>query len=140
MRAAIYPSLNVSPMPIRALVIDDEPYSILPLISLLNRLGIVTRYTSDAENASVELQMEKYDLIIMDWVYSENDGDEVLRFIREILPNECMVPVVIYSGLEGCQFEVPEEYSDMITYVWKKPMRPDEIIRDLAMLLPLEWS
>ena len=84
----------MSPIPLKVLVVDDEP----PIRKLL-RMGLGTQgyHTIDAPNAktALELMADKPDLVILDLGLPDMHGLELLRPIRERKEN---VPIVVLSS------------------------------------------
>jgi two-component system, OmpR family, KDP operon response regulator KdpE len=84
----------MSPIPLKVLVVDDEP----PIRKLL-RMGLGTQgyHTIDAPNAktALELMADKPDLVILDLGLPDMQGLELLRQIRERKEN---VPIVVLSS------------------------------------------
>jgi two-component system KDP operon response regulator KdpE len=86
--------MNALPVPVRVLIVDDEP----PIRKLL-RMGLNTQgyQTLEAPNAKTALNVlgEKPDLIILDLGLPDMPGHELLRTIRA--RNE-QVPIIVLSS------------------------------------------
>tara|TARA_Y100001935_G_scaffold255380_1_gene268072 strand:+ start:3779 stop:4231 length:453 start_codon:yes stop_codon:yes gene_type:complete len=124
--ASNWETLTVSP---RVLLIDDEPAAVLPLIALLRHLDVQSIYTPDMEAALDQLE-NQIDLIIMDWIYPEYEGNLILETLGNLGDAE-LPPIIIYSGLESHHFEIPHHTTHMIEGIWKKPMRLNEMAKEL---------
>ena len=120
----------MSAVPLKILVIDDEP----PIRKLL-RMGLATQgyQTIDAPNgkAALDLMADKPDLVILDLGLPDIQGLELLRMIR--VRNES-VPIVVLSsrGDEAGKVEALDLGAD--DYV-TKPFGMDELLARMRAAL-----
>jgi two-component system, OmpR family, KDP operon response regulator KdpE len=120
----------MSAVPLKILVIDDEP----PIRKLL-RMGLATQgyQTIDAPNgkAALDLMADKPDLVILDLGLPDVQGLELLRMIR--VRNES-VPIVVLSsrGDEAGKVEALDLGAD--DYV-TKPFGMDELLARMRAAL-----
>jgi len=89
------PLLQLTPR--LALAIEDEPYNRLVLGYHLNRFGITPVWAVDGQSALAAAQDRSFDLIVMDWVLPDMDGEILLSKLREASPTP-LPPVVVVSA------------------------------------------
>lgn len=117
----------------RVLLIDDEPGSVLSLMALLNNFSVKPTYAPDLE-AAMEYFGPGFDLIIMDWIFPECEGDQILKEIASC-GLEALPPVVIHTGLDPHHLEVPPHLVYLIEGFWKKPMSLHKASAELSRIL-----
>ncbi len=86
-------------MPLKVMVVDDEPEILSLIKSMVEPLGCETLIVSDSREAAQRLQWEKFDGIFVDILMPHLDGFELTKEIRSSVLNK-NVPVVMLSGLE----------------------------------------
>jgi DNA-binding response OmpR family regulator len=109
----------------RILVIDDQP-NVRTMISIVLRINHfeVVEAASGAAGLK-EFEDSSFDLAIVDVFLQETNGFDVIRMMRERIPN---LPVVAISGMTALDFvSTSPEFSDVICL--QKPFRPNELIR-----------
>lgn len=89
------PALHITPR--LALAVEDEPYNRLVLGYHLNRFGITPVWAVDGQSALAAAQGRSFDLIVMDWVLPDMDGEILLTKLREFSPSH-LPPVVVVSA------------------------------------------
>lgn len=80
---AVMPKVKSAPMPLRILIVDDNPLNLLMLGGLLRKLG---HHVDQAEGGRAAVAMaakSSYDLIFMDAMMPDVDGVAASRQIRE---------------------------------------------------------
>jgi DNA-binding response OmpR family regulator len=108
----------------RILVIDDQP-NVRTMISIVLRINHfeVVEAASGAAGLK-EFENSSFDLVIVDVFLQETNGFDVIRMMRERIPN---LPVVAISGMTALDFvSASPEFSDVICL--QKPFRPHELI------------
>jgi DNA-binding response OmpR family regulator len=109
----------------RILVIDDQPdvRTMISIVLRINHFEVV-----EAASAAAGLKAfedSSFDLAIVDVFLQETNGFDVIRMMRERIPN---LPVVAISGMTALDFvSTSPEFSDVICL--QKPFRPHELIR-----------
>jgi DNA-binding response OmpR family regulator len=109
----------------RILVVDDQP-------DVRAMIGIVLRVHQyeivEADSAATGLRAfegSKFDLVIVDIFLQGNNGFDLIRTMRERVPN---LPIVAISGMTALDFvSSSPEFSDVVCL--QKPFRPNELVR-----------
>jgi DNA-binding response OmpR family regulator len=84
-------------MPVKILVVDDEPPIIDVLSYNLRRANYEVVVARDGEQALTQARREQPDLIILDLMLPRLDGLEVCRTLRR----ECDVPIIMLTALDA---------------------------------------
>lgn len=81
----------------KILVVDDEEH-ILELVSFhLKKEGYETVRAESGQEAIDNMNKEKYDLVILDWMLPNMDGIDILKWIRN-KSNQISVPVIFLTA------------------------------------------
>lgn len=91
---------------LRVLVVDDQPEARMVLVKMLRHLGVGQTEGAgidSAENGQTALDMiaqaqqqnRPYHLLMLDWVMSGMDGEQVLRSLHAQPPNNQPLPVIV---------------------------------------------
>ncbi len=71
----------------RVLIVDDSPHITMLLRDVFGSCGATVAVANSGRDAMVQLQVDSFDLMLLDLVMPEPDGWEVLRFARQIKPD-----------------------------------------------------
>lgn len=82
----------------RILVVDDDKRLVGELRPTLEREGYDVDVAYDGEQALLDINETKYDLVVLDVMLPKMDGREVLRKLRQV---ENWVPVMLLTQLGG---------------------------------------
>ena len=121
---------------IRIAVIDDIR-DILELIEYnLNKEGMDVDIYTDSSIALTEIVKNKPDLVISDWMMPGQDGLEVFRQLKsnKRTKNIPLLMLTCKSSLHDYREARQAGARDYIV----KPVRMDELIRRIKLLLPLD--
>jgi|SRR5690554_2902544 len=121
---------------IRIAVIDDIR-DILELLEYnLNKEGMDVDIYTDSSVALTEIVKNKPDLVISDWMMPGHDGLEVCRQLRanKITKNIPLLMLTCKSGLLDYREARQAGAHDYVV----KPVRMEELIRRIKLLLPIE--
>jgi DNA-binding response OmpR family regulator len=81
------------------LIVDDDQSSVRLLERMLERAGYnQVRSTTDARQVPNMLAEAEPDLILLDLMMPDVDGWQVLDQIREIVPEDTYLPVIMLTG------------------------------------------
>ena len=109
-------------MPLRVMVVDDDPVTLSLVRSHLERLEAEAVTFEDSRLASERLAKERFDLFIVDARMPDPDGFELTRRIRASRLNAA-VPVVMLTTSDDDQ-TVREGFKAGITFFLGKPVKP----------------
>ena len=84
-------------MPLKLLVVDDEPEVLKSIEDMLDSLGCEVRKMDDSREAAKRLEKERFDGILLDLHMPHLNGLELTKLIRASRLNRS-VPVVILGG------------------------------------------
>ena len=118
----------------RILVIDDEPYILLMLKKMLERVGHTVDMAVNGEEGLETFQKTPADLIITDIVMPEKEG---LETIRELKKQHPMLKIIAISG--GGRIDSREYLTSARLFgadlIFQKPFKQKEILEAVKKLL-----
>jgi DNA-binding response OmpR family regulator len=115
----------------RVLVIDDQPdvRTMIAIVLRVNQFEIVEAASGTAGLQAFE--NSKFDLAIVDIFLQGANGFDVIRIMRERIPN---FPIVAISGMTTFDFaSASAELADVACL--RKPFRPNELVRAIEAAL-----
>lgn len=86
----------------KILIVDDEPNILLSLQFLMKKAGYDVRTATDGEEALAEIARAKPDLVLLDVMMPELDGEAVLRRLKDD-PATRDLPVVMISAVDDIE-------------------------------------
>jgi DNA-binding response OmpR family regulator len=121
----------------RILVIDDQPdvRAMIGIVLRVNHFEIIEAASAPA--GLKEFENSKFDLAIVDIFLQGTCGFDVIKEMRERVPN---LPIVAISGMTALDFvSASPGLSDVVCL--QKPFRPNELIRaiDAAQEMSRSW-
>jgi two-component system OmpR family response regulator len=117
--------------PVRVLVVDDEPSLAELLASVLRYEGWEIRTAGDGASAVRTARDFRPDAIVLDIMLPDFDGLEVLRRVRAILPNVCVLFLTARDAVEDRVSGITAGGDDYVT----KPFSLEEVLARLRGLL-----
>lgn len=117
------------PEPLKILVVDDEAAIRNLLDDLLGDEGYEVCTASNGRAALELVQRERPDLILMDVMMPELDGQETLRRLRAV-PELAVVPVILMSAAAS----ITPDSADDIAFI-SKPFNLDHVLAVIAHML-----
>jgi diguanylate cyclase (GGDEF)-like protein len=115
----------------RVLAVDDQLYFRTFLEGLLSEEGYEVETAAGGEEALHALERDRFDLVITDLVMPEMDGGELIRRIRERLPEQ---EVIIVSGVGDVQTAVDAMKFGATDYLLK-PIERTALVRSIEQIL-----
>ncbi len=109
-------------MPYKILVVDDDPYVVKYIVSLLETNGYRTCSASDGQQALDVLKREKPDMVTLDLEMPQEWGPRFYRKMTQIKEFE-EIPVVVISGLSGIHYAIRNAVASM-----QKPFDPEKLL------------
>ena len=122
--------------PPRILVVDDEPISLMLLDKILRRSDFSVATANTAQEAIRQLNLEPFDLMILDLLMPDMDGLTLLEQLRE---NERFynLPIIIFTAISQDRI-LQEAYQKGATTFLTKPVSSRELTRVVNQYLNLE--
>jgi two-component system, OmpR family, response regulator len=117
--------------PVRVLVVDDEPSLAELLASVLRYEGWDIRTAADGGSAVRTARKFQPDAIVLDVMLPDVDGLEVLRRVRTLLPDVCVLFLTARDSLEDRVSGITAGGDDYVT----KPFSLEEVVARLRALL-----
>ncbi len=105
------------------LIVDDEKNILLTLSQSLEALQLEIETATNGEEALAKLKEKGFGLILLDLRMPGMDGMEVLRQVREIRPDICIIMITAYGTIELAVEAMKLGAVDFI----QKPFSPEEI-------------
>lgn len=122
--------------PPKILVVDDTPRNVKLLADLLAVKGYGVVTATSGQEAMVQVEAERPDLVLLDVVMPEMSGYEVCRKIREN-PATAMLPVVMVTALDPAEERIKgieAGADDFLT----KPINQAELLARVKSLLRIK--
>jgi PAS domain S-box-containing protein len=114
------------------LVIDDDSDVRGFIAAALEELGYRVREASDGEEGLAEVERERPDLVIVDFIMPGMSGAEVARNIRAKLPKQAILFVSGYSETDAVKSNAPD--APLLT----KPFRADALANAVRSAIALQ--
>jgi DNA-binding response OmpR family regulator len=120
----------------RILVIDDQPdvRAMISIVLRVNQFEIVEAASGAA--ALREFENSRFDLAIVDIFLQGTNGFDVIRMMRERIPD---LPVVAISGMTTLDFVSASPGLANVVCL-QKPFRPHELVRAIEAAQGASWS
>lgn len=117
----------------KALVVEDECDTSLPIECHLNRLGIETVTATDGESGLREAESGNFDIIVLDVMLPSLSGLEVCRILRHPAKGRG-APIVLLTAASSAMVKAVAEKCQVEAVVLK-PFRPVEFVRRIQDVL-----
>jgi two-component system alkaline phosphatase synthesis response regulator PhoP len=113
------------------LIVDDEP-GILEVVSAYLRCdGHMVATAASGREALEKFQRNHFDLVVLDRVMPEMNGDQVARSIKQLNKD---IPVIMLTGF-GALIEVTGSQPQAVDVVLSKPVTMDALRTTIGRLL-----
>ena len=109
----------------RILVIDDQPdvRAMIAIVLRVNHFEIVE--VASAAAGIREFESSRFDLVIVDIFLQETNGFDIIRLMRERIPN---LPIIAISGMTTLDFvSASPDLANVVCL--QKPFRPNQLVR-----------
>ncbi|QKW31003.1 response regulator transcription factor [Streptomyces seoulensis] len=117
--------------PVRVLVVDDDPDLAEVLSGALRYQGWEVRTAEDGARAVAEARALLPDAVVLDLMLPDTDGLTVLRRLREVRPDVCVLLLTARDAVEDRIAGITAGGDDYVT----KPFSLEEVIARLRGLL-----
>ncbi len=88
-------------MPARVLIVDDEPNIVVSLQFLMRKSGFETSVARDGEEALLEVERFRPDLVLLDVMMPRKDGYEVCQQLRSSGWDDLRIVMLTAKGRES---------------------------------------
>ena len=88
-------------MPARVLIVDDEPNIVVSLQFLMRKGGFETSVARDGEEALLEVERFRPDLVLLDVMMPRKDGYEVCQQLRSSGWDDLKIVMLTAKGRES---------------------------------------
>jgi DNA-binding NtrC family response regulator len=105
------------------LVIDDEPIVCHSVRRILTKKSCAVEEAFDVDAALQKLQLNQYDLVIVDLKMPKRTGMEILESIRTNYPD---TPVVMVTGFASIDTAIQATKAGAFNFI-PKPFTPEEL-------------
>ena len=99
----------------RILFIDDEQKLCKNVQALLTRENYLVDVAEDGNTGLQKLNEESYDLVITDVLMPDVSGMDIVRYIRDFLPDTLAIVITGYATLEGAVSAMRQGAYDYVT-------------------------
>ena len=121
--------------PSTVLIVDDDPFGIIQLQTLLKDSGYKLITASDGASALKTVNRESPDIILLDVVMPQMDGYETCRRLKRNERSE-HIPVIFLSGLHSTEEKINAFEAGGVDYI-TKPFSEKEVLIRLQTHLTL---
>jgi DNA-binding response OmpR family regulator len=113
----------------RILVIDDQS-DVRALIAIVLRVNhFETVEVASAAAGMREFESSRFDLVIVDIFLQGTNGFDIIRLMRERIPN---LPIIAISGMTTLDFvSASPDLANVVCL--QKPFRPNELVRAIEV-------
>jgi signal transduction histidine kinase/DNA-binding response OmpR family regulator len=122
----------------RLLVVDDVPQNRAMMLDLLQETGFIVAAAANGPECLVLLDSFNPDLILMDVMMPEMDGNETTRRIRS-MAGRGDIPIVAVTASASADDERKSRAAGADVFL-AKPVDRDLLLRTLGRLLSLKWA
>jgi two-component system, chemotaxis family, protein-glutamate methylesterase/glutaminase len=116
----------------KILVAEDEQASAELLKMILEKAGYSVDVASNGKKAYSAIKDNKYDALLTDWMMPQMDGIELIRKIRENIPNPpAIIVITALSSHDARKHALASGADDFLA----KPYKPNDILERVKALL-----
>lgn len=121
---------------IKALVVDDTELNLMLVSKLLAKDGVETTTINNGKDCLVDVEQNKYDIILLDHMMPEMNGVEVYKRIKEQNGINANTPIIMLTA--NAMAGADREYSELgfDGYI-SKPINPKALRETIANLVRL---
>jgi CheY-like chemotaxis protein len=125
---------RLAPYELKVLVVDDDESSVLSLLSILTNKSAEVFIVESGEMMIKELAKNKYDIVFVDRMMPQQNGDVALAVADTVVSNKKMVPVVFFTGMDR-SFKTPLLSHFEVLGRWSKQMPYKKLEGEVEHLL-----
>jgi len=128
------PESQPIPRPLRVLVVDDEPDTVLSLVTLLRADGYAAKGAYDGTHALREVEVFDPDVLIVDIAMPKMSGWDVAREVRKVGHGR-----TVLIAISGTYVKTPDMLLSRVAgfdHFLQKPCNPNFLLNILAAVTP----
>ncbi|MCB2182372.1 MAG: sigma-54 dependent transcriptional regulator [Desulfobulbaceae bacterium] len=116
----------------KILVVDDEPQILISVKATLSSAGMKSVYTESNSNTAMEvLRQDCFDIVILDLLMPGTSGMDILRTIKEELPQISVIMLTAVNEVENAVTCMKAGAADYLV----KPIRREELVSSVEKAL-----
>ncbi len=125
----------------RILVIDDDPYILLSLQTLLEQHFTYVKTLSDPDLIPAALKEDSFNVVLLDMNYipGETSGREGLKWLKKLVEKDPFLNVIVITAYGGIQTAVKAMKAGAVDFIIK-PWQNERIISTVSAALKLSQS
>ena len=125
----------------KILVVDDDPYIILSLQTLLEQHYSEIRTLKDARGIPGQLAETNFDVILLDMNFHPGDtsGEEGMKWLRRIMEADTTVSVILITAYGGVNIAVEAIKEGAVDFI-VKPWQNDKLLSTVSAAFKLSKS
>ncbi len=112
-----------SPIPIRVLIVDNDPALADAMAESLDRVGYPCAVATSGPDGAKQIEQDTYDVVVTDLVMNDVDGMELLGRVRECLPD---AEVIMVTGHASVPKAVEAMQQGAFNFL-EKPITPNRL-------------
>ena len=117
----------------KVLLIEDNIIDVLPIKTILEEIGCDVIVGFDGRNAVEQIVKNRYDLMVLDWMLPDFNGDQALINAQKIIDDKGginrKISFVAFSGLSTERLNLPETKNFELVDHWLKPLSLMELTK-----------
>jgi DNA-binding NtrC family response regulator len=110
------------------LIIDDDKYILNILTRILQKQGYHTDTAETGQEALEKLQINSYDLVLIDVKLPDTNGTDLLARINQMHPSMVKIAITGFPSLEDATKVIDRGAAAYLV----KPVKPEEIVSIIA--------
>lgn len=126
-------------MRLKVLVVDDDEISVTPLLHAIKLCPYPTQvhFVESGVKALKSLELKKYDLLILDYLMPDFNGDELLKMAEVDVRVVESTPVIFYtSNKNDLEKQIEDKYEKFLVQgVWRKSLSYDLLFKKISKTL-----
>ncbi len=125
----------------RILVIDDDPYILLSLQTLLEQHFKYVKTLSDPDLIPAVLKEDSFNVVLLDMNYKpgETSGREGLKWLKKLIEKDPLLNVIVITAYGGIKTAVKAMKAGAVDFIIK-PWQNERIISTVSAALKLSQS
>lgn len=119
----------------RILIIDDDVYASEMYAFALEKAGYRVDIADNGKTGEKRLGDGDYDVVLLDILLPQTNGDQILKRWRELNPLGSRPPIIILTNAEQDQINKANTKSEADLYLVKTSTTPRTLLKVIADLL-----